>query len=66
MRKVLVFAALMASGCATTSGASSRAAFNAWNGASSLQVSCAANPALCAKVQEASVRYTRSGPIMPY
>ncbi len=66
MRKVLVFAALMLSGCATTSGASSQAAFTAWNGTSSLKVSCAASPALCAKVEEASVRYTRSGPFMPY
>ncbi len=66
MRKILLAALVLSTGCATTSiGSSSHAAFDAWNGVSSTKVSCQASPALCAKLEQAATRYTRTGPFMP-
>lgn len=68
MRSLLILAvgALLA-GCATTSASSgNHAAFTAWDAVGTLQANCSADPSLCARLQQAGVRYTRSGPFMPY
>lgn len=71
MRTVLIAAAAsLLAGCATSTtisgGMNPHATFNAWEAAGATKMSCSATPALCSKVSDASQRFTRSGPFMPY
>ena len=65
MRIALIAALALLTGCAS-SGHNPHAVFDAWNGTQDLRMNCQSTPALCAKVQDAAQRYTRSGPFMPY